>query len=165
MLSFIWRVAELEVQIIMRSTNRGYYFLAPLTAFSFLNTHSFPSWHQLRMLQILKIVTFLLRLKKGFNFLKTVSDLDFSFNQFQYKAWHCNSVCVLEILSFEQWVRACYTRNQTKGQRVLSLKENSRNGAHVNHQKTVEFSSGVQNDFVHGHYLYKALMPTNQSNT
>lgn len=110
-------------------------------------------------------VGFLLNLKKRFSFQKNVFDLAFCFNQFQYKAWHCNSVCVLEILNLGQWVRACYTREQTKGHRALNLKENSRNRAHVSHQKTVEFSSGVQKDFVHGYNIYKALTLTNQSNS
>lgn len=53
-------------------------------------------------------------------------------------------------------------RQPTKGHRVLNVKENSGNRAHVNHQK-IKFSSGVQKDFVHGHNIYKALMLTNQS--
>lgn len=53
-------------------------------------------------------------------------------------------------------------RQPTKGHRVLNMKENSRNRAHVNHQK-IKFSSGIQKDFVHGHNINKALMLTNQS--
>lgn len=51
---------------------------------------------------------------------------------------------------------------QTVGHRILSLKGSSRSRVHVNQQKTVKFSSGVQKDFVHCHNLYKAVMLTSQ---